>query len=122
MVTDTLYVPACHVAAFVMVIGVPVVPDVIPGPDHKNVGVPDAAVVALNVNALPLQIGEFDDGLGGPGGLGSDNVNGPTLFDGQPLIDKTYTLVYNPAPKLVITIESPTAVTLFNVVSTPLVM
>lgn len=59
--------PACHVAAFVMVIGVPVVPDVIPGPDHKNVGVPDAAVVALNVNVLPLQIGEFDDGLGAEG-------------------------------------------------------
>jgi hypothetical protein len=35
IVTDTLYVPACQVDAFVIVTVEPVVPVEIPGPDHK---------------------------------------------------------------------------------------
>jgi hypothetical protein len=81
---------------------------------------PCAVVDAVIVNVPPLQIGEFDDGLGGAGGFGSTNAKEPTLFDGHPLDETTYTLVYVPAAKLPITMESPTAVTLFNTVSTPL--
>ena len=73
MVTVKEYVPVANVVALVMVGFCKVLVKPF-GPVHDQVAVPDVAVVAPNVNVLPLQIGVLLVKTGVIGGLGSTNV------------------------------------------------
>jgi len=48
-------------------------------------------VDALKFRVLPLHKGLTFGMVGVAGGLGSTKLNGPTIFEVQPLVDTTYT-------------------------------
>lgn len=82
IVTVTVYVPVAVVATFVIegfcrVLLKPA------GPLQFQLAVPAVDVVAERFSVLPLQTGPLLTATGVAGGLGSDNVNGPTTFEGQ---------------------------------------
>jgi hypothetical protein len=58
-------------------------------------------VLANKFNVPPLHTGLLLVATGVAGGVGSDNVNGPTGAEGQPVIETTM-LSYTPAGKPVI--------------------
>ena len=90
MVTVTWYEPACASVAL-EIIGDAVLLVKPAGPVHEKVGRPGSVVPTFNCMSWPIQTGLLLETAGAGGGFGSDNVNGPTMFDGQ-LFNCTYTL------------------------------
>lgn len=59
---------------------------------------PVDVVDAVRLRSLPLHMGELLPAVGVAGGLGSVNVTGPTIFDGQP-VNTTRMFAYVPATR-----------------------
>ena len=80
------------------------------GPVHVKFGTPLPVLVAFNIRSKPLHIGELANAIGEGGGFGSAKVNGPAMFDEQPL-STTKILEYTHCESRSIVILPETAVT-----------
>ena len=56
------------------------------GPVQDHVIVPVLVVLAVKFSVCPLHKGELLPAVGVAGGLGSLRLNGPTAFEGHPLL------------------------------------
>ena len=116
-VTVRLYVPDAAMVAFEMIGFCKALVNPF-GPVHEYTALATAFVVSDKV--LPLQIGPLLNAAGVAGGLGSDKVNGPAIFEVHPL-SVTKIFEYVPEDKLEIVIcPGARAITLFKTVGEPL--
>ena len=90
IVTVTLYIPLAAIVTFVIE-GSSRLLEKPFGPDHVNVAVPVAVLVAFKFRVDPLHNAPLLAAVGAAGGLGSLKLNGPTGAEGQ-LLKTTYTL------------------------------
>jgi hypothetical protein len=68
-----------------------------PGPVHDQVAVPIVDVDAVKLSVFPLHIGVLLPTVGVAGGFGSTRVCEVVGADGQPELETTNMLVYEPA-------------------------
>ena len=114
IVTVTLYSPAEVKGTFVM-LGFCDVLTYPAGPDHDQVATPIEVVEAVRFKVFPLQTGPLFVTVGVKGGFGSTRVCAVVGADGQPELETTYMLVYEPAVSAgIVTDPAPFAVRLMD--------